>query len=150
MGLFATWMYVDAAWAHMPPDADPDGSEPWLWVDIHDSDFVTIQYSPHGDATGVAFLGFTPRTYFEDETASEPTDRQREALGLAQWWASTRSGPVDLEAKAAEIQAFLAEDLAPGLDEDLDEDDIFVELKTERFLSAISGPPPPDLDEGSH
>jgi hypothetical protein len=150
MGLFATWMYVDAAWSHVPPDADPAGSEPWLWLDIHDSDFVTIQYAPRGEATGIAFLGFTPRTYFEDETASDPTDRQREALGLAQWWAATRSGRVDLEAKAAEIQVLLAEDLAPGLEEDLDEEDIFVELKTGRFLSAIGVPLPPDLDEGSH
>ena len=111
---------------------------------------MTVQYAPHGDATGIAFLGFTPRTYFEDETASEPTDRQLEALGLAQWWASTQSGPVDLDAKAAEVQTFLAEDLAPGLEEDLDEEDIFVERKAERFLSAIGVPVPPDLDEGSH
>lgn len=150
MGLFATWMYVDRAWAHVPPDAVPSGLEPWLWLDIHDSDFVTVQYAPRGDAAGIAFLGFTPRTYFEDETASEPTDPGLEALGLAQWWASMQSDPVDIDAKAVDLQAFLAEDLPPGLDDELDDEDIFVELKAERFLSAMGLPLPPDLDEGSH
>jgi hypothetical protein len=139
-------MYVDGAWAHVPPDLDPAGPEPWLWLDIHDSDFVTVQYAPRGDATGIAFLGFTPRTYFEDETASDPTDPHLEARGLAQWWASSQAD-ADIDRKAAELQAFLAEDLPPGLDDELDEEDIFVELKTERFLSSLGLPPPPDLDE---
>jgi hypothetical protein len=52
--------------------------------------------------------------------------------------------------EGAELQGFLAEDLEPGLDDDLDEDDIFVELKAERFLSALGVPLPSDLDESSH
>jgi hypothetical protein len=150
MGLFATWQY-DGAWIHVAPDSEPSGTEPCLWLGIHDSDFVTVKYRPVGSGTGIAFLGFTPRTYFEDEEASPPTDTARESLGLAQWWTVNRAPAVDLDTKAAELQVFLAEDLDPdAFEEDLDEDDIFVERKAERFLQALGLPLPPDLDEADH
>ncbi len=147
MGLFATWLYADG-WAHASPGAEPHASEPWLWLSIHDSDFVTVRYSPRGNGTGTAYLGFTPRTYWEDDEASDPTDTEREALGLAQWWATRQVASVDVPAKAAELRAFLAEDLAgDGIEADLSEEDIFVERRAERFLSVLGVPLPPDLDE---
>lgn len=151
MGLFATWAYDDRGWRHVAPNAAPTGTEPWLWLDIHDSDLVTVRYAPCGSAAGVAYLGFTPRTYWEDDDASEPTDTAREALGLAHWWAARQPAGADEAAKAAELRPLLAEDL-PGdeLDEDLSEDDIFVERRTERFLAALGVPLPPDLDEVAH
>jgi hypothetical protein len=65
----------------MPHHSDklPDGPEPWLVVDIHDSYVATIAYRPAGSGSGVAYLGVTPRTYFEDPDASAPTDVVREA-----------------------------------------------------------------------
>lgn len=147
MGLFATWVYADG-WAHASPGTEPSAPEPWLWLSIHDSDFVTVRYAPSGDATGTAYLGFTPRTYWEDETASEPTDTAREALGLARWWAARTPGQVEVEAKAAELRELLAEDLGPDeVELDLSEEDIFVERRTERFLRALGLPLPEDLDE---
>jgi hypothetical protein len=45
-----------------------------LLIDIHGSDITTITYQPTGSGSGVAYLGVTPRTYFEDPWASAPTD----------------------------------------------------------------------------
>jgi hypothetical protein len=54
-------------------------------VNIHDSDIATVRYELHGPGSGTAYLGYTPRTYFDDESASEPADVLREAEGLALW-----------------------------------------------------------------
>ncbi len=71
----------------MTHEADklPTVPEPWLLVDIHDSDIATIAYRPTGSGSGVAYLGVTPRTYFEDPGASAPSDVAREAGGLVEW-----------------------------------------------------------------
>src|SRR6185369_891340 len=87
VGFFGTYLYHDAIWTSHRPDVMPGVSPPWLVVDIHDSDVTTVTYQPAGPGTGVAYLGYTPRTYFERDDASAPTDVQREASGLALWWA---------------------------------------------------------------
>ncbi|MDQ1292622.1 MAG: hypothetical protein QG608_502 [Actinomycetota bacterium] len=94
----------------------PDNAEPWLLVDIHDSDIATITYRPAGLGTGVAYLGCAPRTYFEDLQASAPTDVAREAAGLATWWASTHPGVGDAERNVVEAALIpcLAADLDPA------------------------------------
>lgn len=156
MGFFGQFHFDGRAWTAPNDDQEP----PWLSIDIHDSDIATITYEPAGPGTGIAFLGDTPRGYFEEEDASEPTDTAREAAGLAQWWALIHDeGAVGT--KERELVAFLAEDAEPGdvgakagdrddpddlydLDE-IDEAEVFVEVKAARFIAALDLPVPDDL-----
>jgi hypothetical protein len=155
MGFFGTYHFDGHRWIPRPGDTLSTGPEPWLLVDIHDSDIATILYRPTGSGSGVAYLGFTPRTYFEDPDASAPTDVTREAEGLAEWWARYRgiADEAERRAKAAELVTYIATDsdsaeLDPDEDddaEDLDDADIFVEAKTARFLAALDLPPVNEL-----
>ncbi|HEX6500947.1 MAG TPA: hypothetical protein VF054_18235 [Micromonosporaceae bacterium] len=155
MGFFGTYLYDQHGWKIQQPGASPEVAEPWLMLDIHDSDVATVTYRPAGPGSGTAFLGCTPRTYFADESASAPTDVNREAAGLATWWAHLRDGVSDAErdAKCSQILGYLAEDGDPECDDwDEDEDvdefddgDIFVEATTVRFLTALDLPIPDDL-----
>ena len=101
---------------------------------------------------GIAYLGYTPRTYFEDDSASEPTSVVEEADGLAAWWRGLHPEAEDaaLEAKAREIEAYVAaDDAVPDTTEEdgsePDDADVFVEIKTARFLNALGLPRPVDL-----
>jgi hypothetical protein len=118
-----------------------------LTVDIHDSDFTTVMYAPAGPGTGIAYLGYTPRIYFDSEDASAPTDVDREARGLAAWWTSVHAEATsaDQQLKLVEIAGLLAADEEPSDDEPTDDADVFVEIKTARFLAAMGLPLPPDL-----
>jgi hypothetical protein len=126
---------------------------PWLSVYIHDSDIATVRYEPHGPGSGTAYLGCTPRTYFDDESASEPTDVLREAEGLALWLARQQNGN-----DAAELRELIASSLAGDFQEqsgentddgdgadDLDDAEIFVEVKVSKFLTAVGLPVPHEL-----
>ncbi|WP_432977199.1 hypothetical protein [Dactylosporangium sp. CA-233914] len=151
MGYFGAFLFDGQSWM----DAESGNivaadAEYWLHVDIHDSDIATITYSPAGPGSGVAYLGFTPRTYFEDPNASLPTDTHREAAGLAAWWARVQVGATDADrdAKMASLRPYLAEDLGAEDDdpddeeeEERDDADIFVEIKTDRFLVTLGLPP---------
>jgi hypothetical protein len=99
---------------------------------------------------GIAYLGVTPRTYFEDPNASMPTDAAREAQALGEWRSQQHRGGdnVEREVTAAELAANIAADIDPdhlAADEDDHEDlngaDIFVEVKTAHFLAALGLPP---------
>ena len=126
-----------------------------MHLDIHDSDITTVLYRPVGRGTGTAYLGATPRTYFEDDNASAPTDVAREAAGLADWWAQVRGGVNEVERsdKETALAGYLAHDEDPAeidIDEDedvdqLDDGEIFVEVKTARFLETLGLPLPEDL-----
>ena len=161
VGFFGTYLFGDGHWSVHKPDDPPITTEPWLLVDIYDSDIATVIYRPAGRGTGITYLGYTPRTYFEDPDASAPTDVAAEAAGLASWWAAHHSavtgGAVSdaaHAAKAAELAGFLAADLDPaeidldGDDKD-DEDDaeVFVEIKTAGLLAALDLPPLRDLTD---
>jgi hypothetical protein len=114
MGFFGTYLYAQNRWSEHSAGFLPTVTEPWLLVDIHDSDFTIVTYRPAGPGSGVAYLGITPRDYFEDPTASEPTDVTGEAAGLAFWWTqmhSTGDG-----AKAGQLATFLAADEPAGVD----------------------------------
>jgi len=152
MGFFGQFHFNGRAWATPVDDPEP----PWLTVEIHDSDIATITYEPAGPGSGIAFLGDTPRGYFDEEDASEPTDTAREAAGLAQWWALIHDeGAVGT--KERELVAYLAEDseasggtAAPAEEElddldEIDEGEIFVEIKAARFIAALDLPVPDDL-----
>ena len=126
----------------------------WLSVHIHDSDFAIVRYQPAGPGSGTAYLGCTPRTYFEDESASAPTDVLREAEGLATWLAQ-QQGTSDTAELRELVASFLADDaweqlLADDADfaddtGDPDDEDVFVEVKVSRFLNAVSLPAPAEL-----
>jgi hypothetical protein len=151
MGFFGTYQFDGTAWSEGDPDAGPTGPEPWLWLDIYDSDFVTIRYAPAGSGTGIAFLNQTPRIYFQRDGASAPTDVDGESLGLAEWWtAHHRGASVDEQGvRRREIATLLASDVERS-DEDFEDDaDIFAEVKATRFLSAMDLPLPDDLTERS-
>lgn len=147
MGFFGTYHFDGTAWSETDPDGGLSGSEPWLWVDVYDSDFATLRYGPAGSGTGTSYLGLTPRIYFDSTNASAPTDVGREARGLVEWWASRHpdASGADQEAKEAEIASFLASDDEPPDDEPADDADIFVEIKTARFLVAMGLPLPDEL-----
>jgi hypothetical protein len=155
MGFFGAYLFDGSRWTLHQPDQLPAVAEPWLMIDIHDSDITTVVYRPAGRGSGVAYLGVTPRTYFEDEGASPPTDVAREAAGLVDWWAQRRAGlgEITRATKESELATCLAEDVDPAeidLEEDedvdeLDDAEIFVEIKTARFLTLLDLPVPEDL-----
>jgi hypothetical protein len=147
MGFFGTYHFDGAAWAERDPEAGPSGPEPWLWVDVYDSDFVTVRYAPVGSGAGVAYLNMTPRIYFDSDDASAPTDVKREALGLTEWWAA-RNEDADADVLAGKrdvIAGLLASDVEPPEDDSEDDADIFSEIKAARFLVAMDLPLPEDL-----
>jgi hypothetical protein len=148
MGFFGTYLFDGTAWTAQEEGHEPTVPEPWLLLSIHDSDIAMIIYEPTGPGRGCAYLGFTPRTYFEEDGASEPTDVAREAKGLAAWWAERNPEATELgrAAKTRELRAFLAADGDhPNLDEDAPDDEVFAEGKAVRFLTALGLPPPGDL-----
>jgi hypothetical protein len=115
-----------------------------------------VRYEPSGPESGTAYLGYTPRTYFADESASAPADVRREAEGLALWLARQQGRNDEAELRGL-IAPFLAADTREQqLDDDastgddagvLDDADIFVEVKVSRFLNAIGLPVPHELPD---
>jgi hypothetical protein len=149
MGFFGTYEFSESGWSPGDPEG-PSTVSFGLWVDIHDSDFATIKYTPAGPGTGAAYLGYTPLVYFDVEDASVPTDTAREALGLATWAAALGSSnpDVDLGAKQAALATFLASDDVPIEDREIEDDaDVFVEIKTAQLLVELGLPLPDELSE---
>lgn len=147
MGRFAAYIYSAGSWVELDPEAEQfDAPEaPWLYLSIFDSDFATVRYGVNGRSSGTAYLGSTPRDYFDDETASEPTDTAAEASGLVEW---TRVAGTGAAPETHDVEALLAADGAeqPDWDDpDLDPDEIFVEGKCGRFVALLGLPNPPDL-----
>lgn len=139
MGLFATFIYAEDEWTvEDEPESDavfPAG--PFLAALVHDSDFVEVAYSPAPDGGGNAYLGFQPRDYFEDPTASDDVDLDLEAEGLAQWASAVTSTSVS----AAAIRALLADE---GVEEPVDD---FAEETLARLIVLLGLPVPSELTE---
>ncbi|NIK56936.1 hypothetical protein [Kribbella shirazensis] len=136
MGFFGSYVYAGGAWREVDSDAeDAVPPEPYLAVMIHDSDIAMIRYSPAGAGTGVAFLGHTPRAYFGDPSASSPTDTAIEAAGLAAWARVAGSSP-----DPHVIERFLASDEQDDTADDVPDEDVFVEVKTARFIQTLGLP----------
>ena len=83
MGLFAGYVFDGSSWRDFDPASDqpPDLASRWLSAEIHDSDFAAVRYGPSGPGSGTAYLGFTPRTYFQDQSASAPAGPRRGNTG---------------------------------------------------------------------
>jgi hypothetical protein len=148
MGFFGTYLFDGTSWTEQEPGYEPDVPEPWLLIHISDSDIAMVVYEPPSPGSGVAYLGFTPRTYFEDNAASAPTDADRKARGLAAWWAGQNPGADDVTRarKTRELRAFLAADgVQPNQADDADDADVFVEVKAARFLTVLGLPTPAGL-----
>jgi len=131
MGLFLTQTFAAGKWS--------DGNSvvaPYLTVDIHDSDIATISYEPGPESGGLVYLGFQPRDYFEDDSASADVDLDRQAAALAAW----AHGATGVTIEAASIRPLLAED---GVEEPVD---VFVEEAVARLLEILGLPRLP-LDE---
>lgn len=147
MGFFGAYAFDGSTWHSFDPDSDqvPDFAGRWLSVHIHDSDFAIVRYQPAGPGSGTAYLGCTPRMYFEDESASAPTDVLHEAEGLASRLAQ-QQGMSDTTELRELVASFLADDADVADDTgDLDDEDIFVEVKVSKFLTAVSLPVPAEL-----
>lgn len=133
MGLFATFVFADGDWGASA------AAMPRLTAKLHDSDFVTIDYAPAlAGGSGRCYVGFEPRHYFEDETASDPIDTAAEARGLAAWAADVRTTVVDPKVVLGLLASPEAGDEAP---------DVFVEAALVRLLAVLGLPVPEDLED---
>jgi len=79
MGFFGMFVYSEGRWAEQAT------ADQYLSVDVHDSDFATIDYHPSGRGRGRFYLGIEPRHYFGDPTASKPVDAAAEISGFVDW-----------------------------------------------------------------
>jgi hypothetical protein len=79
----------------------------------------------------------TPRIYFDDPAASAPTDVALEAAALASW-AGHLADVAPNPSLELELLGLLAPDQEAGEDEaDVDDAELFVELKTVKFLRSL-------------
>jgi hypothetical protein len=138
VGFFGTYLFEGGQWTEA--EGARRAGEPWLFVNIYDSVIATVMYHPSDPGMGMAFLGATPRTYFDDATASAPTDVGLESLGLANWWAHrARAGEPARDDKQTELMDYLADD------DIIERRDAVVEDTVVRFLATLDLPPPADL-----
>jgi hypothetical protein len=145
MGISGAYVYSGGQWTSQERGQRPDVAEPWLMVDVHDSDFTTVTYSPAEPGNDVACLGDTP------QARTSRADAERAAEGLARWWAGLHEvGDEEFDAKRRQIEAYLVVD--PGSDEpkpgdggEKDPAETHAELKTSRFLVALDLPVPDPL-----
>ncbi len=155
MGFFGGYIFDGSSWHDFDPQSGqaPAGAAGWLSVYVYDSDIAEVRYEPAGPGSGTAYFGYTPRAYYEDESASAPADVTREAAGLASWLARQQGRTDEAELRQV-IAPFIADD-TPGQLDDLeaddddmgldDETDGFVEAKVSRFLKAVGLPVPQGL-----
>ena len=132
MGFFGTFVYSDGRWVDAPLDAD------YLLVDIHDSDFATVEFRSSQSGTGCFYLGYQPRDYFDAPDDHAPTDVGGEVASFVVW----AKRVIDVSIPAEDVRELVAES---GVVESLDD---FVEETVVRLLHLMHIPPPPDLVVG--
>lgn len=83
MGMFPTSTHADHRWLAEEDPIQRDGapSGPSVSATVHDSGFATLRYEPAAPAGCLAYLGFQPRDYFDDPSASDDEALSRELLG---------------------------------------------------------------------
>src|SRR3978361_813238 len=119
VGLFGKFAYSAGRWSAGRPTAVP-----FLLIDVHDSRIATVDYR-FADASGGRFyLGYEPRTYFDEPDAVHTGDPGQEAEGLSRWVREAEGGEVDPD----DVQRLMAApDGAPPTDEQ-------VEITVDRLL----------------
>jgi hypothetical protein len=134
MGFFGQFRFSNGAWG------SDSKEEPYLLIDVHDSDLASIEYAPvTGGASGRCFLGFEPRHYFDDPEANDPVDLALEVQALAEWARVATGAVVDTNS----VQALLA-DPEGGVPAEP-----FLEETLVRLLDALELPIPAELQDGS-
>lgn len=126
MGLFARFTHSGGQWRGAGPT-----EEPYLLIEVHDSDIATVDYRPATHGTGRFFLGTEPRVYFGDDTANAPVDREAEAEGFSQWAGRVHGRDID----PADVFALMANEGEAPLDD-------FVEETVDRLLDLVALPLP--------
>ena len=135
MGRFATLVYSDGQWSEKPT------SHSYLSIEIHDSDIATVDYRPVLSGSGRFYLGYEPREYFDDPTASAPVDRNRELQAMVEWTSQVLGRKVDSDALAA-LLATLGAEPADDLVEDTVEKFLgLLGLSTPTTLRSPAEPP---------
>jgi hypothetical protein len=122
--------YSDGEWRA----GDEDATGEFLVIDIHDSDIATVDHAP-ATAAGRFYLGYQPRTYFENPDASEPVDNEAEAASFAAWAREV----LGVEVAAADVLPLLA------VEGEIDARDDFVEETVSELLKLVGLPVPQEI-----
>jgi hypothetical protein len=130
MGFFGNFVFSEGRWADAPT------SDEYLSIDIHDSDFATIEYRPTGRGRGRLYLGFEPRHYFEDPAASEQVDVSQESSGLSGWAQSV----LDVRVSPEQLRNLMADPAGA------DPESPFVEDTVVQLIALFGLPLPTDLE----
>ena len=129
MGLFGKFAYSAGRWTTDGPTAVP-----FLLLDVHDGDVVTVDYRSADASGGRFFLGTSPASTSTSADAADPVDTADEAAGFAAWAREAGGREVD----PAEVEQLMASpDGTPPPAE------VPVEETVERLL-ALAGLPAPD------
>ena len=128
LGFFGDFIYSGGRWGNAA------GSQ-YLRLSIHDSDIATVEYQPAAPpASGVCYLGYEPREYFEDPSASAPVNTDAEAAGLAAWANRVTGASVNADVLRGLMAA-----------EGKEPEDVFVEETARHLLGLLGLSVPPDL-----
>ena len=90
MGLIGKFAYSAGRWSTEGPTAVP-----FLLLDVHDGDVVTVDYRCADASGGRFFLGYEPRFYFDEPGSAAPVDTAAEAAGFTAWVRETSGRAVD-------------------------------------------------------
>ena len=128
MGLFGKFAFSVGRWSTDGPTAVP-----FLLLDVHDGDVVTVDYRFADASGGRFFLGYEPRFYFDEPDSAAPVDTAAEAEGFAAWVREAGGGEVD----PVEVRQLMAspEGAPPAAD-------VPVEQTVERLLGLAGLPVP--------
>ena len=129
MGLIGKFAYSAGQWTTDGPTAVP-----FLLLDVHDGDVVTVDYRSADASGGRFFLGYEPRFYFDEPGSGAAVDTAAESAGFAAWARDASGAEVD----PADVQRLMASpDGAPP------PADVPVEETVEQLLR-LAGLPGPD------
>ena len=128
MGLFGKFAYSAGRWSTDGPIAVP-----FLLLDVHDGDVVTVDYRSADASGGRFFLGYEPRFYFDEPGSAAAVDTGTESAAFAEWAREAAGAEVD----PAEVEQLMAspEGAPPA--------DVPVEETVARLLT-LAGLPTPD------
>jgi len=132
VGSFERYVYADGAWGEGATD------DPWLSIQLHDSDFAAVRYSPAPEGLGLFYVGYQPSDYFERPGDNDPVDLDCEAAGIAAWASRTSGAPV----AADDVLPFIAPEHVEG-----ETEDVFVEQTIDRLLVVLRLPAVPAGDD---